>query len=74
MAMDAGQLATLAIVGCLGLERALTNLNCNMAESVKKLHWNCSRCCDVDMERATPPTTPVPKLSNPLVEEPMSRV
>jgi len=74
--MDAAQLATLLIVSVLGAERALANYTCNLSESLKRLHLQCSSCCDVDVEARTPPGSPTtpPRLSNPLVEAPPSRV
>ena len=72
--MDAGQLATLAIVALLGFEKTLATMSCSLSESVKKLHLQCSSCCDVDLERATPPSSPAPQLSAPPSLAPPSRV
>ena len=77
------QVATLAIVACLGMEKILANLNCSLSDGIKALHWKCSSCCDVDVLGRSPPTTPTPRfsnppspqhMSNPLVVEPPTRI
>lgn len=73
--MEASQLATLAIVSLLGLEKAVMAMQCNLSDSIKAMHLNCSDCCAFDVEARTPPNSPTtPQLSNPLVVEPPSRI
>jgi len=58
--MDAGQIATLAIVAGLAVEKILIHLDCY--NGVRRLHCNMSSCCDVDVDRrsgrSSPPESP----------------
>ena len=54
--MDAGSIATLAIVAGLAIEKVLGHLNCY--DGVRHLRCNMSSCCDVDIDRASSPATP----------------
>ena len=58
--MDAGQIATLAIVAGLAVEKILIHLDCY--NGVRRLHCNLSSCCDVDVDRrsgrSSPPESP----------------
>ena len=57
--MDPGQLASLAMLAGLIVDKALARFNVNLYDGVKHLHCGCSSCMDIDIDRSkTPPTTP----------------
>lgn len=64
--MDAAQIATLAIVAGLGLEKVVQHFN--LYDGVKKMHIGCSSCCDFDVDRTrSPPLTPITSPSGAFV-------
>ena len=42
-------IATLAIVAGIAADKVMSRFN--LYHGVKSLHWNCSRCCDIDIQR-----------------------
>ena len=50
--------ATVAISGVLLVEKLIMRLN--LYDGVQSLHLNCSRCCDVDIQRTEPPIALLP--------------
>ena len=48
--------ATLAIVAALAVEKLL--LRCNVYDNVKTLHCQASECCQFDVRRNTPASSP----------------
>ena len=77
--------ATVAISGVLLVEKLIMRLN--IYDGVRSLHFNCSRCCDVDIQRteppiallppptASPPPEPAPsRNATPTIDELMRRV
>lgn len=75
--------ATVAMSGALLVQKIVDRLN--LYDGVKSLHFNCSRCCDVDIQRTdpsvalTPTSTPFPepaisRNATPTIDELMRRV
>ena len=56
--MDPGQLASLAMLAGLIVDKALARFNVNLYDGVKHLHCGCSSCMEFDVDRKTPPPTP----------------
>ena len=58
--MEIGIWTTVALATGLVCEKVM--LKFNLYDGVRHLHWNCSRCCDIDVDRAsvedTKPTLP----------------
>ena len=65
--MDPGQLASLAMLAGLIVDKALARFNVNLYDGVKRLHCGCSSCMDIDIDRSacTPPTSPI-SVSGPI--------
>ena len=75
--MDPAQLSTLVIVAGLALDKFAKQFD--LYSGVKRLHFGCSSCCVLDVDRSapTPPSSPQtgsPQLSgphtNPLIHAP----
>ena len=71
--------ATVAMSGALLAEKIVNRFN--LYDGVKSLHMNCSRCCDVDIQRTdpnsrggsvagniAPPPPPPPPTASPVPE------
>ena len=56
--MDPGQLASLAMIAGLVVDKALARFNVNLYDGVRHLHCGCSSCMEFDVDRKTPPPTP----------------
>ena len=67
--------ATVAMSGALLAEKIVNRFN--LYDGVKSLHMNCSRCCDVDIQRTdpniAPPPPPPPPTATPVPEPTLSR-
>ena len=64
--------ATVAISGVLLVEKLIMRLN--IYDGVRSLHFNCSRCCDVDIQRTEPPIALLPPpMASPPPEPAISR-
>ena len=61
--------ATVAMSGALLATKIVDRFN--LYDGVKSLHMNCSRCCDVDIQRTDPniaPPPPPPPTASPVPE------
>ena len=77
--------ATVAMSGALLAEKIVNRFN--LYDGVRSLHMNCSRCCDVDIQRTDPnsrggsaagnvalmPPAPPPPTATPVPEPTISR-
>ena len=64
--------ATVAMSGALLVQKIVDRLN--LYDGVKSLHFNCSRCCDVDIQRTDPSVALMPPpTTNPIPEPAISR-
>ena len=77
--------ATVAMSGALLAEKIVNRFN--LYDGVRSLHMNCSRCCDVDIQRTNPnsrgssatgnialmPPPPPPPTATPVPEPTLSR-
>ena len=71
--MDPGQLASLAMIAGLVVDKALARFNVNLYDGVRHLHCGCSSCMEFDVDRKTPPPTPTTTsayFASPIVEAP----
>ena len=62
--MEIGIWTTVALATGLVCEKVM--LKFNLYDGVRHLHWNCSRCCDIDVDRASVEGTkpPLPSRGN----------
>ena len=65
-----GVWATVAMSAALLAEKIVNRFN--LYDGVRSLHMNCSRCCDVDIQRTdpniAPPPPPPPPTATPVPE------